>query len=93
MLWETKEPSANSDRPLAGMIGVGDRLYVSMKIGETTVIQAFAMANGKPLGQWTVDHPPLRDGLAAAEVARRGSTPRKSGGLIIAGNEQLALAA
>jgi outer membrane protein assembly factor BamB len=65
-LWGTGEPSANSHRPLAGMIGVGDRLYVTMKLGETTAIRAFAMANGKPVGQWTVDHPPLRDGLAAA---------------------------
>ena len=66
MLWETNEPSANSQRPLAGMIGVGDRLYVAMKTAETTAIHAFAMADGKPLGKWTVDHPPLRDGLAAA---------------------------
>jgi hypothetical protein len=65
-LWKSKGLAANSHRPLVAMIGVGDRLYVAMKVGESTEVHAVAAANGKPLGKWTVDHPPLRDGLAAA---------------------------
>jgi len=66
MRWETKAPATSQQRKLAALIGAGERLFVALQAGSTTILQAYARDDGRPLGECSIEHPPLRDGLVAA---------------------------
>jgi hypothetical protein len=42
------------------------RRVVALQAGSTTILQSYARDDGRPLGECSLEHPPLRDGLVAA---------------------------